>query len=321
MREVVKQKTKKNKSSRNKTIDFEVDIDNSYLEKVIQVNEKKEVNEIINKTINGDTIEVLEYFPKKFVDLLIVDPPYNLSKNYHGNSFDKRKDDAYEEYTKLWLEKIIPTLKDNATIYVCCDWDSSLIIGKVLKEYFKVRNRITWQREKGRGAKTNWKNAMEDIWFATKSNEYTFNVEDVKVRRKVIAPYKVDGIPKDWDETNDGNFRNSYPSNFWDDITIPFWSMSENTAHPTQKSEKLIAKLILASSNKGDIILDPFLGSGTTSVVSKKLERNYIGIEYNKQYCAWAEYRLEKAETNKEIQGYVDGVFWARNTLNEQSKK
>lgn len=321
MREVIKQKTKENKSSRNKTIDFEVDIDNSYLEKVIQVNEKKEVNEIINKTINGDTIEVLEYFPKKFVDLLIVDPPYNLSKNYHGNSFDKRKDDAYEEYTKLWLEKIIPTLKDNATIYVCCDWDSSLIIGKVLKEYFKVRNRITWQREKGRGAKTNWKNAMEDIWFATKSNEYTFNVEDVKVRRKVIAPYKVDGIPKDWDETNDGNFRNSYPSNFWDDITIPFWSMSENTAHPTQKSEKLIAKLILASSNKGDIILDPFLGSGTTSVVSKKLERNYIGIEYNKQYCAWAEYRLEKAETNKEIQGYVDGVFWARNTLNEQSKK
>lgn len=321
MRKVVKQKTKENKSSRNKTIDFEVDIGNSYLEKVIQVNEKKEVNEIINKTINGDTIEVLEYFPKKFVDLLIVDPPYNLSKNYHGNSFDKRKDDAYEEYTKLWLEKIIPTLKDNATIYVCCDWDSSLIIGKVLKEYFKVRNRITWQREKGRGAKTNWKNAMEDIWFATKSNEYTFNVEDVKVRRKVIAPYKVDGIPKDWDETNDGNFRNSYPSNFWDDITIPFWSMSENTAHPTQKSEKLIAKLILASSNKGDIILDPFLGSGTTSVVSKKLERNYIGIEYNKQYCAWAEYRLEKAETNKEIQGYVDGVFWARNTLNEQSKK
>ncbi len=321
MREVVKQKTKENKSSRNKTIDFEVDIDNSYLEKVIQVNEKKEVNEIINKTINGDTIEVLEYFPKKFVDLLIVDPPYNLSKNYHGNAFDKRKDDAYEEYTKLWLEKIIPTLKDNATIYVCCDWDSSLIIGKVLKEYFKVRNRITWQREKGRGAKTNWKNAMEDIWFATKSNEYTFNVEDVKVRRKVIAPYKVDGIPKDWDETNDGNFRNSYPSNFWDDITIPFWSMSENTAHPTQKSEKLIAKLILASSNKGDIILDPFLGSGTTSVVSKKLERNYIGIEYNKQYCAWAEYRLEEAETNKEIQGYVDGVFWARNTLNKQSKK
>lgn len=88
-------------------------------------------------------------------------------------------------------------------------------------------------------------------------------------RRKVIAPYKVDGKPKDWEETPEGNYRNTYPSNFWDDISIPYWSMPENTAHPTQKPEKLLAKLILASSNTDDIILDPFLGSGTTSVVAK----------------------------------------------------
>lgn len=265
------QQIKKEKTNRNKTIDFEISDDNKYAKKVIKINEQQQLSDIINKTINGNTFDVLKHLPEKIVDLLIVDPPYNLSKNYHGNIFNKQKELEYENYTKKWIEAVIHTLKDDATIYVCCDWESSLIIGKVLKEYFNVKNRITWQREKGRGAKTNWKNAMEDIWFATVSNKYTFNVNDVKVRKKVIAPYRVDGKPKDWEETKYGNFRDSYPSNFWDDITIPFWSMPENTAHPTQKPEKLIAKLILASSKEGDVILDPFLGSGTISVVAKKI--------------------------------------------------
>ncbi|MBE7087175.1 MAG: site-specific DNA-methyltransferase, partial [Clostridiales bacterium] len=104
------------------------------------------------------------------------------------------------------------------------------------------------------------------------------------------------------------------PSNFWDDIAIPYWSMPENTAHPTQKPEKLIAKLILASSNEGDLVLDPFAGSGTTQVVAKKLGRKYIGIEQNPLYCAWAEKRLENATINPTVQGYADGVFWERNS-------
>ena len=162
---------------------------------------------------------------------------------------------------------------------------------------------------------------MEDIWFATKSKNYTFNVEDVKIRRKVVAPYKVEGKPKDWEETEQGNFRNTYPSNFWDDISIPYWSMPENTAHPTQKPEKLLAKIILASSNKGDVVLDPFLGSGSTSVTAKKLGRQYIGIETNEQYCVWAEKRLEMAEADCSIQGYTDGVFWERNTKSLQKRK
>ncbi|MDY0258030.1 site-specific DNA-methyltransferase, partial [Gudongella oleilytica] len=192
----------------------------------------------------------------------------------------------------------------------------SLIIGRILQEYLIVRNRITWQREKGRGAKANWKNGLEDIWFATKSNNYTFNLDAVKIRKKVIAPYRVDGKPKDWTETENGNYRDTCPSNFWDDITIPFWSMPENTAHPTQKSEKLVAKIMLASSNPGDVVFDPFLGSGTTSVTAKKLDRHYLGIELNEQYCIWTEQRLEMADNDDYIQGYVDGVFWERNVLN-----
>lgn len=309
------------KADRNKTIDMTVEEGREYLERCISISEKKTLDEVLDKTILGDTFETLKLLPEKSIDLLIVDPPYNLAKDFNGKKFKKTSDDVYEEYTESWISLIAPLLKDNATIYVCCDWQSSPAIGRVLKKHFYLQNRITWQREKGRGALTNWKNGMEDIWFATKSKTYTFNVEDVKIRRKVIAPYKVDGKPKDWEETAQGNFRNTYPSNFWDDISIPYWSMPENTAHPTQKPEKLLAKLILASSNPGDVILDPFLGSGSTSVTSKKLGRHYIGIEQNEQYCVWTEKRLEMADSDNTIQGYADGVFWERNTNALQQKR
>lgn len=312
------------KSSRNKTIDISVDEGVNYLKKCISINENNEkpkINDIIDKTILGDTFSVLPLLPEKFVDLMIVDPPYNIDKNFHGNKFSRVSNESYERYTEKWLKECLPLLKDNATVYVCCDWKSSPIIGNVLSKYLHVQNRITWQREKGRGAKRNWKNSMEDIWFATVSKDYKFNVDDVKIRRKVIAPYKIDGKPKDWEQTINGNYRNTYPSNFWGDISVPYWSMPENTAHPTQKPEKLLAKLILASSNVGDIVFDPFLGSGTTSVTAKKLNRHFIGIEQNEQYCVWTEKRLEMAESNITIQGYTDGVFWERNTFSQQRKE
>lgn len=308
------------KSPKNKTIDFSIDEGKVFLDRCVTVNSLTQIDKVLDKTIIGDSLQVLEYLPEKSVDLLIADPCYNLDKNFHGMKFSKLNETDYVRYTENWLKKVIPLLKQTASIYVCCDWQSSLLIGNVLNQYFNVVNRITWQREKGRGALSNWKNAMEDIWFATVSKNYTFNVNDVMCRRKVIAPYKVDGKPKDWEETTEGNYRNTYPSNFWDDISIPYWSMPENTAHPTQKPEKLLAKLILASSNVGDVVLDPFLGSGTTSVVAKKLGRHYVGIEQNPLYCTWAEYRLEQAEDDKSIQGYTNGVFWERNTLAAQNK-
>ena len=308
------------KAVRNKTIDISVEDGRQYIERCITVDNEIDLINIIDKTILGDCISVMPFLPKGFVDLLIADPPYNLDKDFNGRKFQKTTEDLYIEYTENWIEKAIPLLKPNATIYVCCDWQSSSAVGSVLKKHFKIQNRITWQREKGRGALNNWKNSMEDIWFATNSNSYTFNVENVKIRRKVIAPYKVDGKPKDWEETAMGNFRNTYPSNFWDDISVPYWSMPENTAHPTQKPEKLLAKLILASSNPGNVVFDPFVGSGSTSVTSKKLNRHFVGIETNEQYCVWAEKRLEMANEDTTIQGYADGVFWERNTAVLQKK-
>lgn len=302
------------KSPRNKTLSLSAAEKRRCLENCLRLGDNLTAETIINRTINGDSLKIMEQLPRAFVDLLVVDPPYNLSKNYHGNKFAETSDRAYEQYTVAWLEKALPLLKPDASIYVCCDWKSSLVIGPVLKRFFQIRNRITWQREKGRGALRNWKNGMEDIWFATLSDRYTFNLEAVKIRKKVIAPYTENGQPKDWEATPDGKFRNTCPSNFWDDISIPYWSMPENTAHPTQKPEKLIAKLILASSHPGDVVFDPFLGSGTTSVVAKKLNRRYLGIEQNPDYCAWTEKRLEAASRHQDIQGYADGVFWERNT-------
>lgn len=310
------------KAGRNKTIDTSISDGAIFLNRCISITERQyTLSSVLDKTILGDTLKVCPLLPSNSADLIIADPPYNLTKSFNGTTFSKKKESDYEEYTRRWLTAVKPLLKSTGSIYVCCDWETSLIVGRVLGELFCVRNRITWQREKGRGAKANWKNGMEDIWFATNSNDFTFNIDAVRIRKKVIAPYRVDGKPKDWTESANGNYRDTCPSNFWDDITIPFWSMAENTAHPTQKSEKLIAKIMLASSSEGEIVFDPFLGSGTTSVVAKKLKRHYIGIEIEPQYCVWAEQRLAMAEENGEIQGYVNGVFWERNSLPEQKTK
>lgn len=277
------------------------------------------VSSITNQIINQDFFEARPLLPGKFIDLLIMDPPYNLTKNYNGQKFLSKQ---AEEYT-LWFEDIISSLlgllRPKASVFVCSDWQTSNLIFPVLNKHLHVRNRITWEREKGRGAKNNWKNNTEDIWFCTIDDEYYFNVDAVKLKRRVIAPYRSDdGTPKDWEESSNGNYRITHPSNLWNDITIPFWSMPENTDHPTQKPEKLIAKIILASSQPGDFVFDPFLGSGTTAVVARKLKRRFCGIEINREYCCWAAKRLIHAKDDSTIQGYSDGVFWERNSLNEQ---
>lgn len=309
------------RASRNRTLTLNSDEIPFFQEKLISIENLKNGENLINKTINADVFQALNFIPDEFADLIIIDPPYNLSRNFGGNKFNAMKDDEYDEYLSSWFPLVCKKLKSNGSLYLCGDWKCTSSLQRALEKELTILNRITWQREKGRGAKSNWKNGMEDIWFAVKNpNDYYFDVESVKMKRKVLAPYKEEGKPKDWNQEDDGNFRLTYPSNFWDDISIPFWSMPENTDHPTQKPEKLYAKLILASSKPSDVIFDPFLGSGTTSVVAKKLGRNYCGIEQNTEYCLWTEKRLFQAEQDKSIQGYKDGVFWERNSINEMKK-
>jgi DNA modification methylase len=315
-------KSKKERGSLNKTLTLSEEEINKYKKNLIQIDKTTPSDRIINKIINQNLDNALKFLPNNFVDLMFIDPPYNLNKKFNLVSFRSMEHKKYEAWFDNWFSKLVGTLKETASVYICGDWKSSNAILKVGMKYLRVRNRITWEREKGRGAKSNWKNCSEDIWFFTKGDDYTFNVDDVKLRRKVLAPYRDEsGTPKDWKNENEVNYRDTSPSNLWTDISVPFWSMPENTDHPTQKPEKLLAKIILASSNKGDVVLDPFLGSGTTAVVAKKLDRKYVGIELDEYYCCLTEKRLKLAETNKEIQGYKNGVFWQRNTFADQRSK
>jgi len=307
------------RAARNRTIDLTAAERAKYKQRLVKIDEPVAVAAIVNKTINQDAFAVLPHLPSGFVDLAFVDPPYNLNKAFNLTNFRAMDADKYERWLQSWMVELKRLLTPTASIYICSDWTSSSAVFNVAKRHFEIQNRITFEREKGRGAKANWKNSSEDIWFCTMSKDYHFDVDAVKMKRKVIAPYRDDsGAAKDWSAEPNGNYRLTHPSNIWNDITIPFWSMPENTDHPTQKPEKLIAKILLASSKPGDIVFDPFLGSGSTSVAAKKLGRAYVGVEIDEFYSCLAEKRLEMAESHKAIQGYADGVFWERNTLNEQ---
>lgn len=311
----------KERATRNQTLILSEDEKVELMNQIISLEAPCNPSEIEDKLIHQDLFTCINFLPTQFIDLAIIDPPYNLSKQYGNNKFSKTTSELYEDWLESWVSKFMRCLKKTASLYVCCDWQSSKSIQSILEKYFIIRNRITWERDKGRGANFNWKNCSEDIWFCTVSNEYFFNVEAVKLKRKVIAPYRhANGEPKDWEETSNGNYRLTYPSNLWTDISIPFWSMPENTDHPTQKPEKLIAKLVLASSKPGDFIFDPFFGSGTTCVVANKLKRKYSGIEQESEYCQFAVKRIERAKSDDSIQGYHGGYFWERNSLADQKQ-
>ena len=307
--------TEKKRAANNRTLTLSAEEIEPLRARLLTEKNISDSADVINRTINGDLLKMIKYVPDNSADLIIIDPPYNLSKNFNGMKFNPLTDEHYDEYIASWFPQVCRKLKDSGSLYMCGDWKCTSSLQRAIQKELVIINRITWQREKGRGAASNWKNGMEDIWFAVKNpDNYYFNVDAVMIKRRVLAPYRDEGQPKDWDESGEGKFRLTCPSNFWDDISVPFWSMPENTDHPTQKPEKLYAKLILASSKEGDVVFDPFLGSGTASVTAKKLGRRYCGIELNEEYCLWAEKRLLLAEKDKSIQGYADGVFWERNS-------
>lgn len=304
----------KKKAPQNRTIELSSAERQMFAKQLVRISAPVGKEEILDTIVCQSVVDVVQFLPQRWVDLLFLDPPYNLYKQFNSHIFRPRSSSEYEEWVESWFLPLLPLLKPTASVYVCSDWRTSGVIQRVCERYLKVRNRITWEREKGRGAQSNWKNASEDIWFCTVSEQYTFHVDAVKLKRRVLAPYREQGKPKDWHESATEKFRLTYPSNLWTDITVPFWSMPENTSHPTQKPEKLVAKILLASTNAGDVVFDPFLGSGTTAVVAKKLGRHFVGIEIDEEFACTALKRLALAEENPSIQGYEDGVFWERNS-------
>ena len=282
------------KASRNRTLTLSDEERAAYKLQLLSENDLATGIDMTDSIINADLASALPFVPASFADLIIIDPPYNLTKDFNGTRFTSRSEHEYIDYVRGWLPDVVAKLKPTGSLYLCGDWKCTAALQQVLSEHLHIMNRITWQREKGRGATNNWKNGMEDIWFAVKDpHNYYFDVESVKQRRRVLAPYRINGEPKDWEATEEGNYRLTYPSNFWDDISIPFWSMPENTDHPTQKPEKLYAKLILASSREGDVVFDPFMGSGTTAIACIKERRHFIGFELSKEYFDKAVKRID----------------------------
>ena len=298
----------------NRTLTLSAEEFARYKRQLARLDTPVKIDGVRGRVFCQDVFTAVPHLPDRFVDLLFADPPYNLTKSFNDRRFKKTSLDAYAEWLDSWLSQMVRLLKPTASIYICGDWESSAAIHRAGEKYFIPRNRITWEREKGRGAKSNWKKCAEDIWFFTVSDDYVFDVEAVRLKRQVIAPYTdANGAPKDWIDGENGRYRLTHPSNLWTDLTVPYWSMPENTDHPTQKPEKLLAKIVLASSKPGELVFDPFNGSGTTTVVAKKLGRHYLGVEIDETYCCLALKRLELANADSTIQGYVDGVFWERN--------
>ena len=207
----------KERAKRNRTLTL-TDMDREVLIKRLFIpenNRQLALDQIRNKTILANLYEVIDYLPKNSADLIIIDPPYNLTKNFHGFKFTSSADDEYLEYLRSWFPKIVSVLKPNGSLYLCGDWKCTAALQRVMSENLIVLNRITWQREKGRSASHNWKNGMEDIWFGVKNpKDYYFNVDAVKIKRRVLAPYKENGKPKDWEQTEDGKFRSDGPIQF-----------------------------------------------------------------------------------------------------------
>ena len=178
----------KKRAARNKTISLSSKEEIALAEQAIKFSQNKKIDDLNDKIIWQDTFYALRYLPDNFVDLMVVDPPYNLTKNFGERTFKQMQSDEYCKWLDKWLSKVKRVLKPNASLYICTDWKSSIMLPQIACKYFILQNRISWEREKGRAARNNWKNCLEDIWFFTNSQEYKFNLDAVKVQKKVLAP-------------------------------------------------------------------------------------------------------------------------------------
>lgn len=234
--------------------------------------------------ICGDVIEKLKELPDESVDLIVTDPPYNLNKDY-GKSQDSLEFEDYISFSKDWLRECKRILKPNGTIYVFMGMRYISYIYEILEKDlgFSFNSWITWFYTQGIGKTKGFSPRHDDILMFTKHpKKFTFNLDDIRVPQKYYRSVN--------------NMRGANPGNVWE-FSHMHYCNAKRQSHPTQKPEALYERMILASSNEGDTILDPFGGSGTCLHVCQNTNRNGIAIELNPEYCQMTEERLlEKFE-------------------------
>jgi DNA modification methylase len=230
--------------------------------------------------ISGDALEVLASLESESIDLVIADPPYNLGKDY-GNNHDIKGFDEYLEFSRDWIREAHRALKPNGTIYVFMGFRFISYLYDILDRQFGMHfnSWIVWHYTQGMGKTRGFSPRHDDILMFTKSKDFIFNLDDIRVPQKFYR------------ERN--NMRGANPGDVWQFSHVHYCNENRQN-HPTQKPEGLMERMILASSNEGSRVLDPFLGSGTTLRVCQQLQRHGIGIEINPDYVWMTEERLSK---------------------------
>lgn len=237
----------------------------------------------LSTVIFGDSIQILPTLPSQSVELIFADPPYGIGKNF-GNNQDRFKDIyQYLDWCKIWIDECMRILKPNGTMYLMSSTQYMPILDRYIDEKYFIINRIIWSYDSsGVQAKNRFGSSYEPILMFThhKKSQYTFNSDDILVEAKTGSQRKL----MDYRKTPPQPYNTKkIPSNVWEFNRVRF-RMPEYENHPTQKPENLLERIILASSNIGETVLDPFSGSFTTSAVAIKLGRKAIGIEINPDY-------------------------------------
>lgn len=227
----------------------------------------------------GDALELFKGIESDSIDLLIADPPYNLGKDY-GNNRDLKNCDDYLDFSRTWLSQAIRVLKPTGTLYVFMGVRFISYLYGILDDELNCpfNSWITWHYTQGMGRKRGFSPRHDDILMFNMSDQFTFNLDAVRVPQKY---YRVRN-----------NMRGANPGDVWE-FSHVHYCQKNRQSHPTQKPEALIERMVLASSNEGDLVLDPFVGSGTTPRVCQQLGRSFLGFEVNPDYVNLAEQRLE----------------------------
>lgn len=228
--------------------------------------------------ILGDCLNELKSIDSNSVDLIIADPPYNVGKDY-GNKSDKQDFENYIAFSKKWLSECHRILKKGGTIYVFIGFRYISYLYQIMEKDLGMNfvNWICWHYTQGVGKTKGFSPRHDDILMFSKSSNYTFNLDDIRIPQKFYR--KVN------------NMRGANPGDVWD-VSHIHYCQKGRQPHPTQKPEAIIERMVLASSNEGDLVVDPFSGSGTTLRVCQQLNRNAIGIELNEEYIEQTKERL-----------------------------
>lgn len=233
-----------------------------------------------DKILCGDVLALLPKLPSESVDLVCADPPYNLGKRY-GHMLDSKAWHEYEAFTVEWLTQCKRVMRKTASIYIFMGVRFVSRLHLILEEMgFCFNGWITWNYTQGMGRTKGFSPRHEDILYFTKSDNYTFNIDDVRVPQKYYRKRN--------------NMKGANPGDVWSFSHVHYCA-AEREKHPTQKPEGAIERIVRASSNEGDIVLDPFMGSGTTARVAQVLGRHFVGVELNPEYVEIAKRRLKES--------------------------